>query len=147
MNRPRVFFDADVLLAGSASTTGASHILLRLSELTVIEGLSSQQATTEARRNLQLKLPDAVSAFDALVSAAVQVVPDPDPGDISPYADEADRKDAPILAAACLQNCDYLVTFNTSDYWPPERSILVLEPGSLLARIRDRLAALASGQD
>jgi len=52
MSTLRVFFDADVLLAGSASTTGASHILLKLSELTLVEGITSHQAQTEAERNL-----------------------------------------------------------------------------------------------
>ena len=50
--KPRLFFDADALIAGSASTTGAAHILLHLSDLTLVEGLTSLQAKTEAARNL-----------------------------------------------------------------------------------------------
>jgi len=53
ISRPKVFIDADVLIAGSASTRGASHIVLQLSELTVIEGVISLQVKREAERNLQ----------------------------------------------------------------------------------------------
>ena len=56
----RVFFDADVLMAGSISSSGASHILLRLCEYTVLKGLTSQQAVAEAARNLQEKMPEGL---------------------------------------------------------------------------------------
>ncbi len=52
-----VFSDADALLAGSASTTGAAHLLLCLSELGVIKGTTSIQAKDEAQRNLSKKIP------------------------------------------------------------------------------------------
>ena len=44
--KPRLFIDADVLIAGSASTTGASYIILHLSDLT----LSSLAGTLPIRR-------------------------------------------------------------------------------------------------
>lgn len=37
--RPRVYIDADALLAAVRSSTGASHIVIKLSELTLIEGV------------------------------------------------------------------------------------------------------------
>jgi hypothetical protein len=46
------FVDADGLIAGSASTQGASHIILLLSDLTLIECLTSEQSRREAERNL-----------------------------------------------------------------------------------------------
>jgi hypothetical protein len=44
----RIFCDADVLIAGAASTRGASHILLRLSELTLV-GASRSRFNVGAR--------------------------------------------------------------------------------------------------
>jgi hypothetical protein len=54
-----------VLLAASASTTGASHIVVKLSELTIIEGFISEAVRVEAERNLMAKLPHAVPAYRA----------------------------------------------------------------------------------
>ena len=72
----RVFCDADVLIAGAASTRGASHILLQLSELTLIDCVSSPAAIAEAERNIAEKLPAASSAFRKILAAAVDVVPE-----------------------------------------------------------------------
>jgi len=46
------------LLAGAASPSehGASLIILRLAEITLIEGVTSRQVITEAERNLEEKL-------------------------------------------------------------------------------------------
>ena len=143
MTRPRVFFDADVLFAGSVSITGASHILLRLSELTLLDGITSEQAVTEAARNLSRKLPQYASTLRALVASAVEIIPDPSFDALRPYLPEADLKDVPILAAACIQGADYLVTFNSRDYWPrQDRHIEVSSAGDLLLKIREQVAHL-----
>ncbi|MBC7249776.1 MAG: hypothetical protein H5T62_05770 [Anaerolineae bacterium] len=49
----RVFVDADVLFAGAASPGkhGASLLILRMAEITLIEAVASQQVITEAERN------------------------------------------------------------------------------------------------
>ena len=65
--KPRLFIDADVLIAGSASTAGASHILLHLSDLTIIEGIISHQVKLEAVRNLRGKMPQALPACRLLL--------------------------------------------------------------------------------
>ena len=56
--KPRVFVDADVLFAGAAGPTahGASLVVLRMAEITLIDALTSQQVVTEAERNLSAKL-------------------------------------------------------------------------------------------
>jgi hypothetical protein len=87
MNRPKVFLDADALFAGSVSTTGAAHLLLKLSELSLLDGVTSEQAVTEAKRNLQGKLPESVPDFEELVAAAVQVSPDSLSEELQPYAE------------------------------------------------------------
>jgi len=51
---PKVFIDADVLFAGSAAPSehGASLVVLRMAEITLLEAYVSQQIMTEVERNL-----------------------------------------------------------------------------------------------
>lgn len=125
-------------MAGAFSTTGASHLILRLSELTLVEGLISIQIKTEADRNLRYKLPTALGRFQALVQHALTVVDDP-----SLLADQAHPEDAAILTAAILNGCQYLVTFNSRHYHPaPEIPLTIITPGKLIQQIREVLSHL-----
>jgi hypothetical protein len=98
----RVFVDADVLFAGSASPTeySASLLVLRLGELTLIDAVTSEQVITEAERNLEAKMPQALPLFRLLVNRALTVAPDPQPEEVEAHAGLADPKDLPILVAA-----------------------------------------------
>ncbi|MBI1929190.1 hypothetical protein HYR99_33710, partial [Candidatus Poribacteria bacterium] len=91
----KVFVDADVLIAGSASTQGASRIILPLSDLTLIECLTCEQSRQEAERNLLAKLPAAIPAFHGVLNTAVTIVKDPHPPDLVPFQGQADAKDLP----------------------------------------------------
>jgi len=64
--KPRVFVDADALFAGAAAPSeyGASLVVLRLAEITLIEALTSHRVIVEASRNLEQKLPTALSRPD-----------------------------------------------------------------------------------
>jgi len=70
-----VFLDADVIFAGAASPSehGASHVVLRMGEITLIECLTSQQAVTEVERNLADKLPAKLPELRLLVSRCLRV--------------------------------------------------------------------------
>ena len=48
-NKPKVFVGADVIFAGAAAPTehGASHVVLRMGEITLIDCISSEQALKE----------------------------------------------------------------------------------------------------
>jgi len=138
----RVFCDADVLIAGSASTTGASHILLRLSELTLIECVTSRQAIAEAERNLAAKIPSALPAFGAIIAAAAVVMPDPALSVRQRLAGQAHPKDIAILAAAVAVGADFLATFNVRHFRVKHALPIVLSPGMVLARVRRSLTAL-----
>jgi predicted nucleic acid-binding protein len=145
--KPRIFIDADVLFAGAASPNehSASNLLLRMAELTLIEAITSTQVITEAERNLLDEIPNALPAFQMLVSRCLRVVEDPDPAEIAKYVGLANSEDLPILAAAVQEECSLLVTFNTRHYQPGHPSVSVLKPGDLVLRIRYLLARL-SGQ-
>lgn len=141
----RVFFDADVLIAGPASKThsSASYILLQLSELTLIEGLICPYVREEAERNLAEKLPQALPVFRALLQTALKEVPDPPKASLRRWVGRADEEDLPVLAAAVLNGCRYLVTFNTGDYPDPPEPLEVVEPGELVRRVRWHLTELS----
>jgi predicted nucleic acid-binding protein len=143
----RVFVDADVLFAGSVAPSqhGASLVILRLAEITLIEAVASQQVITEAERNLAQKLPDALPAFRLIVSRCLGIVPDPEPADLTPFAGMADPKGLPILAAAVREACPWLVTFNVRHFRPGHSAVQILPPGELILHVRERLAGLTVG--
>ncbi|HEX9737940.1 MAG TPA: PIN domain-containing protein [Candidatus Limnocylindria bacterium] len=140
----RVFVDADALFAGSASSTGASHMVLQLSELGIIRAFTSRQAQEEVERNLTAKLPAALPAFRAIVAAACHPATEPTIAAVRRLirADACDPKDGPILAAAMATGCPWLLTFNVRDFRAGDR-IRVAEPGEFLTALRERLTSLA----
>jgi hypothetical protein len=145
-SKPRVFVDADVLFAGAAAPGehGASLVVLRVAEITLVEAVASQQVVMEAERNLAEKLPGALPGFRLIVSRCLRVVPDPAPADLSPQTGLADPKDLPILVAAMREKCPWLVTFNVRHFKPGHPDVTVLRPGGFLLRVRDLLAHLNS---
>jgi PIN domain len=140
----RVFVDADVLFAGSVAPTqhGASLMVLRLAEITLIEAVASRQMITEAERNLAKKLPDALPAFRLIVSRSLRIVPDPNAADLAPFVGLADPKDLPILVAAVREGCPWLISFNGRHFQPGHPSVQVLPSGELIQHVRERLAGL-----
>jgi predicted nucleic acid-binding protein len=148
LSKPKVFVDSDVLFAGAASPTdhGASLLVLRLAELTLIEAIVSELVLTEVARNLTRKIPHALPAFQHLVSRCLNIVPDPEFGDLAPFKDLADPKDVPILAAAVREKCSWLVSFNIKHYQPGYPEIRVLDPGEFILLVRDQLGYLSSGR-
>jgi hypothetical protein len=49
MVRPSIFLDADAMFAGAASphAYGASHVILRLGQYTILDCVTSEQAIAE----------------------------------------------------------------------------------------------------
>lgn len=134
-----VFFDADVLIAGSASTSGANHLLLQLSELGLVDGVSSNKVRQEVERNLEKKLPMAIPAFRLLADAALRWVKDPREAKLESLRGQAHSKDLRILGSAIEARCQFLVTFNVKDFRPKGKVIQVRTPGSMLTLVRTHL--------
>jgi predicted nucleic acid-binding protein len=143
--KPRVFIDADVLFAGTASPNehSASNLILRMAELTLIEALTSTQVITEVERNLLDKMPKALPAFQLLVSRSLKVVEDPDPAELAEYDGLANPEDLPILVAAVREESSLLTSFNLRHYQPGHPSVTVMKPGDLVLRVRYLLARLS----
>lgn len=141
--KPAVFIDADALIAGSASNSGASHLILQLSELGLIDAVCSEQVRRESERNLTTKLPAAIPAFRLLADAAVRWVGNPRTRELENYRGQADPEDLPILVAALQAGCDSLITFNVRHYWPKDRALRIETPGDFLTRLRRHLEELS----
>lgn len=138
-----MFIDADVLIAGSASTSGASHLILQLSELGLIDAVASEQVRQESERNLATKLPAAIPAFRLLADAALRWVRNPRTKQLEKYRGQADPEELPILVAALKAGCDSLITFNLRHYWPKDQALRIETPGDFLTRVRRHLADLS----
>jgi predicted nucleic acid-binding protein len=142
--KPRVFVDADVLFAGAAGPTeyGASLLILRLAEITLIEAVTSQQVIDEAERNLANKIEAALPAFRLLVSRCLLVTPTPPAEEQTTYQGLAHTKDLGILVAAIREKCPLLVTFNRRHFYPGHADVEVVTPGEFIQRLRHHLARI-----
>jgi len=144
--RPRVLVDADVLLAASASPSehGASLVILRMAEITLIDAYAPRQVLIEVQRNLEAKLPQALPAMQMIASRCLTVLPDPKASELSPYLGLAHEKGLPILVSALEARCPWLVTFNSRHFRPGHSDVAVAAPGEFLMQVRDLLAHLGS---
>ena len=143
-SKPKVFIDSEVLFAGSAAPSqhGASLVILRMAEITLLKAYASHQVVHEVERNLSAKIPKAIPAFHLILSRSLQIVPDPSATDLVKYAGMADSADLPILVAAHQAGCLYLVSFNIRHYRPGHPDVNVLSPGDFLLRVRDLLSRM-----
>jgi len=142
--KPRVMIDANVLFAGAASASeyGASLVVLRLAEITLIHAIASEQVVIEVERNLTAKFPKALPAYQLLVNRCLSVVTDPTALEVKPYVGLANLKDLPILVTAVREHCPWLVTFNLRHFQPSHPDVVVLQPGTFVQRVRHLLSGL-----
>lgn len=137
----KVFFDSDVVIAGSALQTSASFLLLQLAEVKLIKGYISVQVKNECIRDIKDKLSEALPFFREITNRCfgnpVKLLPD----FLESVQGQAHSKDVPILAGAVQVEAKYLVTFNTKHYYPEKKlNITVVSPSELLQIIRKSLS-------
>lgn len=136
----RIFVDANVLIAGAASPTGASHAVLRLAEVGLFTLVVSRQVLDEVERNLRRKLPQALPNFAAQMAAIrLEVVDDPPSDEAERWLSIIEAKDAPILAAAVLAAVDRFLTLNTKDFTlevAAQSGLLIQTPAEFVTRLR-----------
>ncbi len=144
---PRVFLDSSVLIAGSASFTGASRAILTLAEVGLLRLVVCPYVLEETERNLVKKLPEALPYYRRLChSLKWELIEDPAPEEARQWIDVIEAKDAPVLAAAVQARPARLVTLNTKDFtMSPEvaeqTGLVICTPADLLREIRALLEA------
>jgi predicted nucleic acid-binding protein len=141
----RVFADANVLIAGSDSRSGASRAVLTLAEVGLFRLVVCPQVLTESERNLRHKLPHALPIFTEIMAGLdLEIVPDPAPDAYHRWLDMIEAKDAPILEAAVQAAVDRFLTLNTKDFAPPvaaQTGLLIQTPGQFIMDMRDLITA------
>jgi len=143
----KIFLDADVLMASAASShpNSAGQVLLSLSEITLINAITSELVVEECERNIPTvfkRSDDVLRTFRKIVNRALDVVDRPSRDMVQAYRPYAAWSDAPHLATASEHACRYLVTCNLSDYDPSDLDIEVAELGTVVRRVRTTLADL-----
>ena len=136
----RVFVDANVLIAGADSQSGASNAVLKLAEVGLFQLVVCRQVLDEAERNLRKKLPRALPNFAAqMARLRLEILPDPTAEQVKPWEAIIEAQDAAILCAAVASGVDRLLTLNTRDFTPvvAERSGLTIQtPAAFIEEVR-----------
>lgn len=136
----RVFVDANVLIAGTDSQSGASNAVLKLAEVGLFQLVVCTQVLDEAERNLRRKLPRALPNFAAqMASLRLEILPDPTPEQVKPWQDIIEAKDASILCAAVASRVDRFITMNTKGFTPAvadQSGVTIQTPAEFVEEIR-----------
>lgn len=136
----RVFADSSILIAGTASRTGASRAVLTMAELGLFKLLISEQVLEECQRNLNKKLPEALPIFNQIINQInPEILANPSQEEYLPYCKIIEEKDAPILTSALLANVDRLLSLNTKDFTPKvsqQTGITIQTPSQFIQEIR-----------
>lgn len=137
-----VCLDADVVIAGLFSTTGASHAVLVLAEIGLLRTVIPEAVVGEVRRNLGEMLPEALPTLENLLRAAFVTVHRPGAADLRSAKALAHAKDIPVMAAALAARATILVTHNVRHYKSSDL-IRVIRPRELVEEIRAWMARFA----
>jgi predicted nucleic acid-binding protein len=135
-----VCVDADVLIAGLLSRTGASHAILVLGEVGLLRLVLPEAAVAEVRKNLAAKLPEAAPLFEEFLRAVQLQIQRPTSHDRERASDLADAKDVPILAAAIGAGARLLVTHNVR-HFRSGQGVRVVRPRTLVEEARAWMAS------
>lgn len=105
----RVFLDADVLFSASKPGSNIARLVEWLFDMGT--AVASDLAVEEARRNLALKRPEWLEAFDSL-HTHLELVPS------AQFALPVvlDAKDVPLLCAAVAAKCQFFATGDKRDF-------------------------------
>ena len=138
-----VCVDADVLIAGLLSRTGASHAILVLGELGLLRLVLPEFAVAEVRRNLAAKLPEAAPLFEEFLRSVSLQIHRPTSHDRERARELADVKDVPILAAAIGAGARLLVTHNVR-HFRSGQGVRVVRPRTLVEEARAWMASFGT---
>ena len=118
----KVFLDSSVLVAASASKTGASAFILGCCRLKKISGYVSLDTIGEARKNVNLKLKkiNKERFVYFLRFASLILAPQPSAEEIAQCEQVINPKDAPILAAALKSSASFLITLDKKHFLKPK---------------------------
>ncbi len=147
---PRLFLDASVIIAGLASESGASHVILTLVEAGLFTAVVCPCVLQEVERNLAKKLPDLLPLYRQMLDRlSLEQVNDPAANEAHRWASVIAPKDAPVLAAAVNAHPQRLVTLDIRDFLidpnvARKSGLIICTPGELLKEVRALLESKIS---
>ncbi len=110
-SKPRAFLDSNVIFSGLYSSRGAPAIILEHFIRGKISVVISQQVLEEVIRTVKEKIPDTLPALRRLlISSSLEVVTDPESGEIERLTSSLSIGDAAIIGTAIAAKPDYFVT-------------------------------------
>jgi len=134
----RILVDANVLISGSCSPTGASWAVLTMAEVGMFRMVVTRQILDESERNLRSKFPSALPEFaEILARSKPEVLLDPGSEASRRWHELIHVNDAPIVEAAVSHQVDRIISLNTRHFtlgWP-SRSAFLYKPPSSSSRI------------
>src|SRR3989338_4363250 len=134
--RHNVFLDTSAILAGLNSPNGAAGVILAACFSKRIVPVISPQVIEEADRNIPLKFPALITAWQSFLLIPPKVTKEPSLKQIRAAYEILPTSDAPILASAMAVGPAALVTWNTRHFLA--RSVTdaapfpILTPGDFL---------------
>src|SRR5262249_13413721 len=123
------------------SPHGLSALLIEIGAAGRVTLLTSQLALIEARRNLEVKRPQALPRLDRILRV-VEMVKEPGPQDVDRSTPgRLAAKDRPLLAAAIISRATHFVTGDFGDFgaWigiPGDLPLLVVTARQFLESAR-----------
>ena len=104
--------DASVLFSAVVSLTGASRELLRYAVTGDVTLVVSPYVLVEVENNLTQKAPVNAHRFEQIKTLVKFESVQPDQAAVEAAAEYTVQKDAPVVAAAILGDCEYLTTYD-----------------------------------
>lgn len=110
----RVFLDSSVIIAGINSNTGASQVILALSQKKKIAIYVSQIVINEAIRNIKKKLPENIllKFYKYLAVSNFEKIDFQKEEEVTKYANITVEKDIHVIAGAYKTKAKYLITLD-----------------------------------
>ena len=137
----KVFLDSSVLVAASASTSGASALILGYCRKMNIKGCVSLDVVGEARKNINLKfgIKEKNRFKFFLKHARLAITNQATFENISEAEKVIAPKDAPILAAYKDSSAEFLITLDRKHFLKPEvanfvKGKKILTPGEFVQK-------------
>ena len=141
MKKINIFLDSSVMLAGLASTTGASAEILRLAEILVVKITICNLVFEEVERNIKNKLPSLLplfyTAIDVLNPKTMQDEIKLNKKFVHLFPKESDQI---IIQTALKSKSDYVITLDKKHLLQPEVikefSMSIVSPSDFLKKFR-----------
>ena len=132
----RAFLDTSAILAGLNSPTGAAGVILAACFVKQITAIISPQVVEEADRNIPVKFPQLMTAWQSFLLIPPKITKEPSIKQVQDAYNLLPTSDASILASAIADKPDALITWNTKDFM--RKSVVeavhfpILKPGEFL---------------